>query len=86
MTRSVAAMQTETPEDLVTLSRLRGLVKSGTASAVRAAAGLSIAEMGRAAKLSTRSIHRWERGQTIPHGEAAVRYGRLLDQLMRRAS
>jgi DNA-binding transcriptional regulator YiaG len=79
-------MEIETAQDLVTLSRLRGLVKSGTARAVRAAAGLSIAEMARAAQVSTRSIQRWERGQTTPHGDAAVRYGRLLDQLMRRAS
>jgi DNA-binding transcriptional regulator YiaG len=77
---------TETTDDLLTLSRLRALVKSGTAKAVRSAAGLSIAEMARAADVSERSIYRWERAQSVPHGPAALRYARLLDRLMGRAA
>lgn len=76
----------ETPDDLLVLSRLRAMAKAGTAKAVRTAAGLSTAEMARAAHISERSIYRWERGHTVPHGPAALRYARLLDQLMGRRS
>lgn len=75
---------TETPDDLLTLSRLRAMANAGTAKAVRTGAGLSIAEMARTAQVSDRSIYRWERGLSVPHGDAALRYARLLDRLMGR--
>lgn len=76
----------ETPEDLLALSRLRAMTKAGTAKTVRTGAGLSIAEMARSADVSERTIHRWERGHTVPHGPAALRYARLLERLMGRPS
>lgn len=77
---------TETPDDLLALSRLRAMAKAGTAKAVRTAAGLTIAEMARAADVSERSIYRWERGQSVPHGDPARRYADLLDHMVGRSS
>lgn len=77
---------TETADDLLALSRLRAMTRAGTAKAVRTAAGLTIAEMARAADVSERSVYRWERGQSVPHGGAAHRYADLLDRLVGRSS
>lgn len=77
---------TETADDLMALSRLRAMAKAQTMTAVRTAAGLSIAEMARTAGVSERSIRRWECGQSVPHGSAALRYARLLDRLLGRAA
>lgn len=68
------------------LSRLRALVKAGTAQAVRNAAGLSVAEVSRNAQVNQRTVYRWERGLSVPHGEGAIRYALLLDRLMGRQS
>lgn len=78
-------VMTETADDLLALSRLRAMTRAGTAKAVRTAAGLTIAEMSRAADVSERSIYRWERGQSVPHGEAARRYAKLLNHLIGRS-
>jgi DNA-binding transcriptional regulator YiaG len=74
---------TETLNDLRALARVRALVRSGTARSVRLASDLGVSEMARAAGVSDRSIYRWERGITVPQGPAALRYGRLLDELLR---
>ena len=76
-------MDNDASEDLRTLMRVRALVKAGTAKAVRDAAGLGVTEMARAARVSPRSVYRWERGLAQPHGPAALRYGHLLTELMR---
>lgn len=71
-----------TTDDLLALRRVRALVKSGSAHGVRVAAQLSRAEVARAAQISERALFRWEKGERLPHGAAALRYGRLLDALM----
>ncbi len=68
--------------DLLALKRVRALVRSGSARAVRIGAGLTRTEVARAAKVSARSLARWESGERLPHGAAALRYGAILDSLM----
>ncbi len=69
--------------DLVALTQLRALFRSGTARAVRVTAGLSVGEVARAVGASKATIHRWERRERIPRlGPAALRYGQLLRDLV----
>lgn len=48
---------------------------------IRAQAGLSLADIATPVGVSPTTILRWERGERSPHGEAALRYADLLDQL-----
>ena len=70
-------------DDLDAMRLLRALCRNGSAQAVREGAGVGRAEGARAASVSRRTVLRWETGQTVPTGPAAVRYGNLLGHLMR---
>ena len=72
----------EKPNELQALKRVRSLAKSGTARAIRVGNGISRTELAREARVSTRSIYRWENGETLPHGPAALRYAAALNSLM----
>lgn len=69
--------------DVVKLTRVRKLVESGAARAIRQAAGLSLTEASKGSGVNRVTIFRWESGQRRPHGEAAIRYLALLDELSR---
>lgn len=69
--------------DAVSLSQIRALARSGMAKSVRLAAGLSLQEVAEAIGAGGPStIHRWENGDRRPHGEVAVRYLQLVDELI----
>ncbi len=68
-----------TPVLLLVLARQ--LAASGEARRRRIAAGLSYRETGDAVGVSQSTILRWERGERSPRGDAAIRYGELLEQL-----
>jgi transcriptional regulator with XRE-family HTH domain len=53
----------------------------GSAKTLRELNGLSLAEVGRAIDTSAATIWRWERGDRIPRGDLALRYGALLAEL-----
>ena len=66
------------------LSRLRRLVATGAARAIREGAGLSLTELGHEASVDRTTIHRWERGRRRPRrGAGAARYLRALEELSR---
>jgi DNA-binding XRE family transcriptional regulator len=67
--------------DAVKLTRVRKLFESGAARAIRESAGLSYTEAAASADVDRVTIHRWEKGQRRPHGDAAIRYLALLDEL-----
>lgn len=69
---------------LVELSRIRALVRSGAARSIREGAGISLAEIAREVGVAVATVWRWEHGQRQPRGEAALRYGRVLEELTRR--
>lgn len=75
-----------TTERLVRLTSLRGAAGDGTARSVRQAAGASLAEVAAAAGVTKGTVSKWERGLATPRGDAAVRYGRVLELLARAAS
>lgn len=72
------------PLDPVALAHVRTLVRSGAARTARIAGGLSYREVADFIGASPATVHRWENGQRMPHGELAVRYGELLDRLLAR--
>jgi DNA-binding transcriptional regulator YiaG len=70
-----------TTKDLI---RVRRLAATGAARALREDAGLSLAELARAADVHKTTIFRWENGLRRPRGEAANRYLTVLKELERR--
>lgn len=73
-----------TPDALVDLTRTRDLLRTGAARIVRVNAGLSLGEVATSLGVQPSTVMRWENGSRVPRGEAAVTYGRLLEQLMER--
>jgi DNA-binding transcriptional regulator YiaG len=65
------------------LVRVRKLAASGAARAIRQAAGLSLAELARAAEVDKSTVWRWEMRRRRPRGAAAERYLRVLEDLQR---
>jgi DNA-binding transcriptional regulator YiaG len=64
------------------LARLRALLASGEAQRIRQQHYLSLNEIGRSIGSSDGSgVGRWERGERLPRGQAALRYLALLDRL-----
>jgi DNA-binding transcriptional regulator YiaG len=58
-------------------------MESGAARAIRESAGLSLSEAAAGSSVNRITIHRWETNQRRPHGEAALRYLKLLEELSR---
>jgi DNA-binding transcriptional regulator YiaG len=67
--------------DPVALARVRRLASSGVAKKRREDADVSLSEVASATEVSTTTVYRWENGLRRPTGEAALRYGRLLEEL-----
>lgn len=67
--------------ELVDLARVRRLVRAGDARYIRVAVGLSLGEVARGVGVAKATVSRWEAGQRIPRGPAALRYGELLEAL-----
>ena len=63
------------------LVRMREMVHGGQVRQVRVSAGLSLAEVGREVGVTPSTVFYWERGR-IPRGDAAVRYARLILELV----
>lgn len=66
---------------LLELTEARRMAKSGRAGQLRLAAGLTLAEVGRAVGVSEATVWRWEHGQRRPGGQPALAYARLLARL-----
>lgn len=67
------------------LAAVRRLTASGEAQQILDAAQVSKSEAARTVDVSPAAISRWNAGQRRPCGAAAVRYGKLLEQLRRMA-
>jgi DNA-binding transcriptional regulator YiaG len=63
------------------LSELRHLTASGEAAALRQRSRLSLPEVAADCGVTYWTIKRWESGERIPRGEAALRYADLLAAL-----
>ena len=69
---------------LIEVAETRRLVASGAPRSIREAAHLSLDEVAASVGVSASAVCRWELGQRLPRGDAALRYGRLLRRLMER--
>jgi transcriptional regulator with XRE-family HTH domain len=69
-------------KDLRRLTRVRSFTESGAARSIRIAAGLSLREVASASGVSVSTLWRWENQERRPRGDAAVRYGEVLEVLM----
>jgi transcriptional regulator with XRE-family HTH domain len=69
--------------DLLLVSRARMLATSGEARQRRLAAALSLRQIADAIGVSHSAVWKWENGEQLPRGTAAVEWVRLLDDLER---
>jgi transcriptional regulator with XRE-family HTH domain len=70
-------------KELRQIAGLRRRFDSGEARLVRIAAGLTLREAAQAANVSASAVSRYENGERMPRGAAALAYARFLDQLGR---
>jgi len=70
--------------EILRLTRVRSLVRTGAARTIRLSAGLSLRELAREVGCAAPTILRWERQDQVPRGALALRYGEALDALMGR--
>lgn len=66
------------------LANVRRLIRSGAARAIRKANHLSLAEVARDVGVTPTTVWRWETGKQYPRGAQALRYGSVLEELLRR--
>jgi DNA-binding transcriptional regulator YiaG len=76
-------MDTNPTPTATELARVRRLCATGAARAIRETAGLSLAEVGAAAHVERTTIWKWEKARRRPHGDAAIRYLRVLEEMAR---
>lgn len=69
--------------DPVVLAQARRLAKSGAGRMIRVNADLTLKDIADPVGVSPTTILRWERLERVPHGEAAERWARLLNDLSR---
>jgi DNA-binding transcriptional regulator YiaG len=69
------------PSELVELSGVRALARTGAARSIRLAAGLSLSEVAKSVGVTPVTVYRWEVGDRSPRGGPALRYKELLDSL-----
>jgi len=67
--------------DLELVIEAREAARSGRGTATREAAGLSRAELARAAGLNDATVSRYESGRRVPQGDSAIRYARILRKI-----
>lgn len=72
--------------DVALLIEARDAAASGRGARLRAAAGLSQAELAAAVGVTPACISRWEAGARRPRGGAAVAYGQLLHALAKQVA
>jgi DNA-binding transcriptional regulator YiaG len=63
------------------LQALRERTASGQAREIRMAARLTQSDIARSVGVHFSTLSRWESGERLPRGDAALRYGALLDRL-----
>jgi DNA-binding transcriptional regulator YiaG len=68
--------------ELNELAQLRALMASGAARSIRESKQITLGEGAEAGRLAKSTLSRWERGQRLPTGKAAVRYMKVLRSLM----
>jgi transcriptional regulator with XRE-family HTH domain len=66
------------PETLRRISAIRVAAASGEAREKRKELRLTLKEVAAGIGTSESTLHRWERGETAPRGESALRWAKVL--------
>lgn len=72
-----------TEAELLLLAWVRDACATGEALRVRVDSGLSQGEIAAVVPATVPSISRWENGERVPRGDAALAYARVLKRLRR---
>jgi DNA-binding XRE family transcriptional regulator len=67
--------------EIAATSTVRQWCRNGRARQLREVAGLTLAEVAELAGTDRQTVYRWERGESAPRGDNALRYYRALVQL-----
>jgi DNA-binding transcriptional regulator YiaG len=78
---STKRLKPMTMKQALALAEVRQLVESGEAEHRRLRGRLSRADVARVVGVTTVAVWRWERGQRLPTGAAALAYAKLLHEL-----
>ena len=78
----VTVIHEEQQVGIVALGLVRRAAADGTTRRVRTAAGVTLAEVGRAAGVEAQTVCRWESGRRSPRGHAAERYAAVIIALI----
>lgn len=73
-----------TTDDLLALRRVRQLLESGATKSIRLASGLTLSDVAANLDVSPAAVSRWEARLRSPRSGTALRYGRLLEDLLDR--
>jgi transcriptional regulator with XRE-family HTH domain len=68
---------------VIDLSLIRELARSGAARQIRENALLSLADLAKALGVHPSSVSRWETGRSLPRAGVAGRWGAILRELNR---
>lgn len=80
--RNIDAMSTAEMNRATLISLVRHLTRDGSARRIREQASLSLGDVGRAlGNVQASTVMRWERGEHLPRGDTAMKYGELLAAL-----
>ena len=63
--------------------RARELMASGAAEVIRRGAGMSRGDVAGVLGVHETTVMRWEKGERVPRRGAALRYLRLLDEIIK---
>jgi DNA-binding transcriptional regulator YiaG len=83
---SPASMDRMRAAELVLISQTRADLASGAARQAREAVRISQREAAEALGVTQSAVSHWETGRSVPSGDLALAYGRLLRQLARKAA
>ncbi|GAA5132460.1 helix-turn-helix transcriptional regulator [Pseudonocardia adelaidensis] len=67
--------------EIAATSTVRQWCRNGHARKIREVAGLTLAEVAELASTDRQTVYRWERGESSPRGDNALRFYRALVQL-----
>ena len=64
----------------------RNLGIDSTGRHIRAASGLSVRQLAKLLEIDPATLSRWERGESVPRSDSAIRWAQACDELLKTGS